>query len=141
MVLHRLRTHKAIDTDDLINILTEVEKLTRVAITHPESNDADVRKQLGRRAEYLISLIKVTKAEDKEHWMNELDDLLDSEYNKYSPFFDSEDLKERLLSMRRFLGISIQVLKLADHEAASDPRIERYRNLYYQVKSKCVLKK
>jgi len=70
LVLQRLRTHKAIDTNDLINILTEVEKLTRVAIKHPESNDADVRKQHGRRAEYLISLIKVTKAEDKEHWMN-----------------------------------------------------------------------
>ncbi len=119
--------------------LYKLEALTSELINSPESTLSDIRSYSDSRAMYIAQLINISTGDERAFWVNALDQLIRDAYDDNSIYFDSSDLRLKLLSMRRFMHRSKLVQLVNNDIIQANPQIQHWESLYRETKEKCVV--
>ena len=122
--------------EEEISVLEELETLTRNIMADGDSTEHDVLRLEQSRTAYLTHLVKIATGKARAGWLEQLTELLDQQYERYSVDFEHPSQRARLISMRRFQQFSNRIFDLDEETVASHPTLQRYAQVNRDIKGR-----
>ena len=111
-------------------MIEEIEALIRKIVDDKASNETDVAHLERSRMMYLACLVKINTGTLRESWLEQLVDLLDRQYERYSAGFEHPNIMARLGSMISFQNFSNRIFDLDEETVEAHPKLRRYAEIH-----------
>ncbi len=131
----KLGYQRAIDDDGNLSMVEELEKLTSVIISDSESTADDVRRHLRIRTRCLVALINNTDGAEQNRWIREYIVMLERAYEENSPSFENEDIRTKLLAIRKFMDMAFELTMIDGIVIANNGVLSDYLDRFYEARN------